>query len=98
MLGIDEDDMIAFINSAAEEIFVKKASALGENINELIPNFTDISATSEGNHFSLGSANVNYLAHFRPVDSRSKARGKIVTFLKKENCDQPESRCQPGKN
>ncbi len=81
MLGIDNEGVIAFVNLAAENIFINKVSLLSLHIDEILSNFTLIAAQQqEGQHFSLGIGDFNYLANIRSMGKSSRSRGKLITF------------------
>ena len=81
MLGIGDDGMIAFANSAFEDLLCKDTALLGEHIDEILPLFSDTaSAVSEGENFALNLPNFHFEANWRTMGAHSKSRGKIITF------------------
>ena len=85
MLGIDDDSMIAFVNTAAEELLFNHTEILGADIEEILPSFNRIAATAvEGGNFSLNISGYNYLVSCRTMGLKSKSSGKIITFFVEE--------------
>ena len=88
MLGVDDDGMIAFVNLASEQVLFKNVFLLGANIDEILPSFTQISTgVKEGENFALRIANFNYLVNCRTIGSRSKSRGKLITFFRENSAN-----------
>lgn len=82
MIGIDDDGMVALVNSASEGLFLNNISLLGSPIDEILPSFNRLSAAAlEGNNFKLNLPDFKYLANWRSMGANSKSRGKIITFF-----------------
>ncbi len=83
MLGLDEDGMIAFANTATQQMLFKDSAFLGSHIDEILPAFIDMLAShSEGVNFSLHVPGFGYLANWRSMGTLSQSRGKLITFFK----------------
>ena len=83
MVGIDEDGMIAFANTATDELPFSETAILGSHIDEILPAFNELLATiPEGVNFSLHRPGFSYLANWRRMGSLSRSRGKLITFFK----------------
>ena len=81
MLGVDDDGMIAFANAAAEVLLLKNTALLGAHIDEILPGFNRHAAkTQEGENFALHQSDFHFLANWRTMGTRSKSRGRIITF------------------
>ncbi len=81
LIAIDEDNMIAFINAAAEGLFLAHQPILGADIDDCFPEFS-VSATGfkEGEVFQLGFADQVFHVSWRTMGERSRSRGKLLTF------------------
>lgn len=85
MLGIDDDGMIAFANTATEELLFKDQALLGADVEDILPAFNSMAAMAgEGVSFSLAIPGFDYQASWRTMGSHSKSRGKIITFFAKD--------------
>lgn len=85
MLGIDEDGMIAFANSASEQFLFKDTAILGSHIDEILPSFNGITShVPEGSNFPLEISGSEYQVNWRTMGAVSKSKGKIVTFIKEK--------------
>jgi len=81
LLGIDEDGMIAFANSATEQLLFRHTALLGAHIDEILPGFDSSAARAgEGENFSLDLPDFHFLANWRTMGANSKSRGRIITF------------------
>ena len=82
MMGIDDDGMIAFINSASENLFYGQGTLLGGNIDDFLPGFSQIAPdTDEGQQFCLGKVDAHHHITWRELGGKSSSRGKLITFF-----------------
>ena len=82
VLGIDEDGMIAFTNSASELLFGGKNALLGVDVDDVLPCFSQIVANvKEGANFSLGLPNFYYKVNWREMGVSSRSKGKLLIFF-----------------
>lgn len=81
MLGIDDEGMIAYLNSAAAALFTNSHDLLGSNIDSLIPNYqAQTSRATEEVNFTINLSDSNYVVNVRTMGTMSKSRGKLITF------------------
>ncbi|HTD06261.1 EAL domain-containing protein [Undibacterium sp.] len=81
LIGIDDDNIIAFINSAAELLLLAASPALGADIDDFLPEFSQrIMKTAEGEIFHVELARQSFQVSWRTMGARSRSRGKLVTF------------------
>jgi len=82
MMGVDEDGMIAFINSASEKLFEGRGALLAGDIDAFLPGFSAVVAdTNEGQQFCLGKAEFNCHISWRKMGRNSHSRGKLIMFF-----------------
>ncbi|MES2069445.1 MAG: EAL domain-containing protein [Pseudomonadota bacterium] len=81
LIAIDDDNMIAFINSAAEILFLTASPILGSDIDDFLPEFSEeVKKTREGEVFQLALGDQAFQVSWRTMGERSKSRGKLITF------------------
>ncbi|MFZ6844723.1 EAL domain-containing protein [Undibacterium sp. RuTC16W] len=81
LIGIDDDDMVAFINQAAEILLQKSTPMLGENIQLLSRELShSLQAREAGQDFQIAIENTYYIANWKVMGERSQSRGKLITL------------------
>ncbi|MFZ6645311.1 EAL domain-containing protein [Undibacterium sp. TJN25] len=81
LIGIDDDNMIAFINTAAEILFLTAAPMLGADIDDFLPEFSRLAQhANEGDVFQMSITGRAFEVSWRIMGESSRSRGKLVTF------------------
>ncbi|GGC65103.1 hypothetical protein GCM10011396_10110 [Undibacterium terreum] len=81
LIAIDDDNMIAFVNSAAEKIFQSAQPILGTDISHFDSTIgTSVTEFVEGEIFPLRLGNQAFSVSWRNMGAGSRSRGKLLTF------------------
>lgn len=81
LIGVDDREMIAFINQAAESIFKHIIPVLGEDIRSLSIDFHDLlNEVAAGQDIDLLIDQVAYVANWKPMGKKSDSKGKLITL------------------
>ncbi|WP_394782033.1 EAL domain-containing protein [Undibacterium sp.] len=81
LIGVDDDSMIAFINTAAEILFLAASPILGADIDDFLPGFSRlVKNTGEGDVFQIVIAGRSFEVSWRVMGESSRSRGKLITF------------------
>ncbi|MET3105952.1 diguanylate cyclase (GGDEF)-like protein [Oxalobacteraceae bacterium GrIS 1.18] len=84
-LGVDDNDIVAFVNQEAETLLSETPDILGADINAILP---DLHYQQSGNQdlytITLSLAGLNYLASVRMLGKQSNSGAKLITFLRTE--------------
>lgn len=81
LIGVDEDEMIAFVNQAAEALFNNTTPILGENIQILSIDFKSLLndiAASQDHQILIGD--ICYVANWKLMGKNSHSKGKLITL------------------
>ncbi len=82
VLGVDEDGMVAFVNTAAVQLLNHDASLLGADLVVALPALnTTVQNTPEGEfgHVNIGSQ--RYRVHWHSMGDHSTSRGRIISLV-----------------
>lgn len=81
VIGVDDEGLIAFINTAAEQLFVRNGPLLGVELAFALPTVdTAIASTEEGIPSELEIERTNYHVKWNTMGANSRSRGKLVTL------------------
>lgn len=81
LIGVDDDDMIAFINKAAESVFGNTIAMLGEDIQKLSADFyTLLREVAAEQDYAIAINQVAYVANWKMMGESSHSRGKLITL------------------
>ena len=84
VIGVDDDGLIAFMNSAAERQFASAGPLLGVELTFALPAIdAAIAAAAEGLPCELLLDDATYRVKWNPMGANSRSRGKIITLLQK---------------
>lgn len=80
ILGIDEDKLVVFYNSAAQDLFQQSSPILGMDANHLIPEWVD-AVKSGMEHACSGNLNgKRYRVVSHAMGNSSHSRGQVLIF------------------
>ncbi|WP_295992119.1 EAL domain-containing protein [Rugamonas sp.] len=83
VIGLDDQGMIAFINGAAERLFPRGASLLGNEVSMVLPALFSAGAGAQALHRAdIGGARFDVAVY--PMGERSAARGSLMTLSRSE--------------
>ncbi|GBL47483.1 diguanylate cyclase/phosphodiesterase [Sulfuriferula multivorans] len=85
MIGLDDDGVIVFINSAAEVLFAFHGPLLGSDAHELLPALRDATnAHDAGDALSVCIQNRPYRIIYQRMGMHSLSSGSLLTLVKQE--------------
>jgi PAS domain-containing protein len=83
VIGLDEDDYIAFVNSAAQELFGQSGSPLGNDAREVMPELLEaVGEMAHGSSSSVRLKGVVYRVICHRMGQGSESRGVLVTLTR----------------
>jgi diguanylate cyclase (GGDEF)-like protein len=87
LIGLDEDEAVAFVNSSAQHLLMNFGMILGNNISTVLPQLSDALARyaispRELCLVELDGMVFQIISH--PMGQQSKSRGKLITLTKYE--------------
>ena len=84
VIGLDDEDMIVFVNTAAETLFMESGPVLGSNARSLLPEFfrTRESPDTAMRIAKLGDALFQVASY--SMGGRSRSSGRLVTLVRME--------------
>jgi FixJ family two-component response regulator len=81
ILGIDEDKLVVFYNSAAQDMFQQSSSILGMDANHLIPEWIEAVKSDGMEHACSGSLHGKcYRVVSHAMGNSSHSRGQVLIF------------------
>ncbi|MCU6433519.1 EAL domain-containing protein [Undibacterium sp. Jales W-56] len=81
LVGIDDNDMIAFINQAAEVLLEKSPPMLGEDIRLLSEDFSvSLKTYAAGEDFQISIEGHDFIVNWKMMGERSQSSGKLITL------------------
>jgi diguanylate cyclase (GGDEF)-like protein/PAS domain S-box-containing protein len=82
-IGLDEDNFIAFVNTAAQELFRDEGMMLGADARTTIPDVLHaIDGMSDGQSCSIGFKGSVYRIRSHSMGQGSESRGKLLTLTR----------------
>ncbi len=82
VIGIDNDNMIAFANAAADALFAARAPLLAADAREILPEaFCTTLRQTEDISASIDLDGRRYQLHLYPMGTQSHSSGKLVVLL-----------------
>ncbi|MBC8055768.1 MAG: EAL domain-containing protein [Rhizobiales bacterium] len=79
VVGFDTDDMVAFVNAEAEDLFCAGSSILGCDLHQVLPHdLLALCESSDGAYHAVTVAGMNYQAVCRVLDAGTPSRGKLL--------------------
>lgn len=83
LLGVDENNVIAFANSASDALFADCGLLLGEDITQLVPDLSIPAEPVREEEKQTVHINGNvFIASVRPMGYLSQAHGKLISFTR----------------
>lgn len=85
VLGVDEDGMVAFINTAALQLLNSDPSLLGSDMVYTLPDlYAVVQSTPEGESGQVTLGKQAYRFEWHAMGEHSASRGKIISLVKEE--------------
>jgi diguanylate cyclase (GGDEF)-like protein/PAS domain S-box-containing protein len=83
VIGVDDEGLMAFVNTAAEHLFASEAPLLGQELAHALPALdTAMSGAAEGVACELLIARAHYLVKWNKMGANSRSQGRLVTLTK----------------
>jgi diguanylate cyclase (GGDEF)-like protein/PAS domain S-box-containing protein len=81
VIGVDDEGLMAFVNTAAEQLFVQTGPLLGAKLADALPALaTAIAGAVEGVPCELRIDRAGYLIKWNTMGANSRSRGTLVTL------------------
>ena len=85
VIGVDEEGLIAFVNAAAQRLFIHGGPLLGIELAYALPSLdTAISKVAEGHAIEVLIDGATLTVIWSCMGASSQSRGKLISFSKKE--------------
>ncbi|MEO8119007.1 MAG: EAL domain-containing protein, partial [Rhodoferax sp.] len=81
VIGVDDEGLMAFVNTAAERLFASNAPLLGVELAYALPAVdTAITGAAEGSPCELLIDHTRYLVTWNTMGTNSRSRGRLITL------------------
>ncbi|WP_114970439.1 EAL domain-containing protein [Rhodoferax ferrireducens] len=81
VIGVDDEGLMAFVNTAAEQLFASNAPLLGVELAYALPAVdTAITGAAEGSPCELLIDHTRYFVTWNTMGTHSRSRGRLVTL------------------
>jgi PAS domain-containing protein len=82
VIGLDDDNVVAFLNSAAQDLFLHDGLLLGSRASEAIPDLIDVVDTmADGECRRVQLKGAAWQASWHRMGEGSQSRGRMITLL-----------------
>jgi diguanylate cyclase (GGDEF)-like protein/PAS domain S-box-containing protein len=81
VIGLDDDELVAFVNIAAQNLFIKAGPVLGTEAAQFMPQVLDaIHGTGEGEKCAVELGGMRFDMVSRSMGRATESRGKLITL------------------
>ena len=81
VIGVDDEDLVAFVNAAAEKLLSRHGPVLGIELTTTLPTVAAMVASTDVDTFSAISIDgVHYRLKWSIMGKNSRSRGKLITL------------------
>lgn len=81
LIGVDDEDLVAFVNAAAEKLLSRHGPALGIELTTTLPAVAEMVANTEaGTSSAISIDGDHYRLKWNPMGGNSRSRGKLITL------------------
>ena len=87
LIGVDENNMVAFANSSAESLLSGFGGLLGSDLHQVLPELFALSdeLMNESKTCNVQRNGVWYDVSITPMGEKSHSRGKLISLMKQES-------------
>lgn len=83
VIGIDDEDVIAFVNTAAEKLLSQYGPVLGGELTYVLPTVAAVLAqTDEGGLSAISIEEKRYLLQWNTMGNNSRSKGKLIMLTR----------------
>ena len=83
VIGIDDEEVIAFVNAAAEKLLSQYGPVLGGDLAYALPTVAAVLAqTEEGGFSAISIAEERYLLQWNTMGNNSRSKGKLIMLTR----------------